>query len=44
MEAKLQRIQALLTDLIWTDYDRISMDGQDAINELCKELNIKLEN
>lgn len=44
METKLQRIQALVTDLIWTDYDRMSMDGQEVINELCKELNIKLEN
>jgi hypothetical protein len=42
MEAKLKRIQALVGDLIWTDYDRMSMDGQEVIKELCNELNIEL--
>lgn len=42
MEAKLKIIQSLVGDLIWTDYDRVSMDGQAIINELCKELNIEI--
>lgn len=42
METKLSMIQGLISDLIMTDYDRISMDGQNTINELCELLNIEI--
>lgn len=42
MTKKLKMIQSLVGDLIWIDYDRLSTDGQEVMNELCKELNITI--
>lgn len=42
METKLKIIQSLVGDLIWQDYDRLSIDGQATMQELCKELNIEI--
>lgn len=42
-KTKLKIVHDLVGDLIWTDYDRLSMDGQEIMAELCKVLKIEIE-